>query len=233
VKNNLDLLYAADYMYNYLRQHNFQFNEYGFPVFRPEMFIDEWPEMVIPYKNRKHYIVKNPKKTLLCFYSPDIYLYPRIEKLEDDMEEYKRFMGCVFCDITVTWDLPQEMQEYLILVNHLHAAVLAVNGIKLAANLRIGNEETLKCLEGIPVNVMCASGFLGCKNLKGKYDFSFLNKIMQVMPYKLILFGKKDRIVEEQLYKNGICFKRYGDYNENRRSRPAALTSKSPANPNA
>lgn len=231
IKNSKDLLNAVMGFYDYLLKHNFQFNKHGFPIFSREMFLQRWPEWVIPYKNRKHWVVGDYKKTLLCFYTPDRNIYPRLEKTAEEIDEYKKYMGCIFCDLTVTWDLPPKMQEYLILVNHLHAAFLATKGIKLVANLRIGGEHSSKCLAGIPTNVMCASGFLSCKNLKTDNDLSYIRKVMQVLPSKLLIYGKKDRIVEEQLYKNGICFKRYGDYNENRRSRPAVLTSKPPEPP--
>lgn len=223
IKNSKDLLNAVMGFYDYLHKHNFPFNKHGFPIFSREMFLQEWPEQIIPYKNRKHWVVGDYKKTLLCFYTPDRNIYPRLEKTAEEIDEYKKYMGCVFCDLTVTWDLPPKMQEYLILINHLHAAFFATKGIKLAANLRIGSEHSSKCLAGIPANVMCASGFLGCDVLKSEYDFSFLRKVMQVLPSKLIIYGKEDKIASKQLGSNGINYRYYGDYNMQRNKKAIML----------
>lgn len=212
INNVIALAKKTDELYEYLRQHNFHFNEHGFPVFKREMFLDEWPEMVITYEKRNDKLVPDPKKTLLCFYCPDKDLYPRLDKVLDEIDEYKRFMGSVFMDITVTNDLPPDTQRLIMLANHLHGAVLAANGIKIVANLRTGDEESRKYLSGIPVNAMCSCGFLGCDVLKEEYDFSFLRKIMQVLPRKLVIYGKEDPIATKQLHGNGINYRYYPDF---------------------
>lgn len=57
-----------------------------------------------------------------------------------------------------------EMQEMMMLANQLFAAVLVVNNIKIIFNTRSGTKATTYHFKNVPRHVMCASGFLGCKN---------------------------------------------------------------------
>lgn len=105
VKNMMDLCKIADDFVRYLQDKGIKFNEMGFPIFKREMFLEELPEQIIPYDYRKNRIVTNPKKTLLNFYCSDARIYPRLEKVLDEIPEYGKYMGAVAMDITVTSDM--------------------------------------------------------------------------------------------------------------------------------
>ncbi len=208
--NLLDIFQITDNYLSYLKD-KIDFTEDGFPIFTKEMFLEEKPDMVITYANRKNKIVVNPKKTVLCFYDNDNTLYVRAEKVLNDIEEYKKYMGVIGLDITVTSDMDEEWQRATILLNQLHLAILACNGIKIVANLRIGSNETLNCLNSIPKNVMCGSGFLGCSRQTDATDFSYISKVLSVMPSTLLIYGKHDMAAEEQLNTMGIDYSIYPD----------------------
>ena len=47
-------------------------------------------------------------------------------------------------DATVTQDMDLEWQEEMMLLNQLFMAVLAVNDVRVVANLRTGSRETFR-----------------------------------------------------------------------------------------
>lgn len=119
-------------------------------------------------------------------------------------------MGVTGSDATVTADMDVEWQQAIILLNQLFDAVLAVNGIKLVQNLRIGMPSTLSCLLSVPEGVMAASGTLGCDPTE-EADISYSVKIHTLKPSGVMLYGRHDPIMEQQLQKSGIPYRRYED----------------------
>ena len=201
-----------DYLYNYLKEKNVQFNTDGFPIFEKNMFLDEWPDLVIPYSQRKNKRVVNKKKTVICFFDKDQKLYPRVSKVLNEIEEYKKYMGVIGMDITITTDMDKEMQRALLLLNQLFLMALAINGIKIVFNTRSAGLFTTTLFNNIPHNVMVASGLLGCKRSQFRYDFDYIQKIITLLPDKLIIYGKHDAIIEEQLNTLGLNYKFYCDF---------------------
>ena len=209
--NLLDLIKIIDEYLNYLKNHNFKFDENGFPIFTKNMFLTEVPDLIIPYCNRNDRRVKNKEKALICNFAPDKKIYPRLKKVFNDIEIYKEYIGVATADVTVTEDMDIEWQEVIILLNQLFGAILAVNGVKIVLNTRIGNLDNIKLLKNIPKNVMCISGFLGCKK-SDKYDYSYLIKILNLRPTNLLIYGKEDQNVNDMLDTMGIDFKYYIDF---------------------
>lgn len=210
IKNVCDLCTIADKYYKYLKG-KIEFLEDGFPIFSKEMFLDSEPDIIVPFHCRNNKIVKDRKKTVICFYSGDADLYCRLEKIFDDLQEYKKYQGIIGLDITVTTDMDLEWQNMIMLVNQLFLAVAACNGIKIVMNARIGNQETVENLKGFPKRIICATSFLGCDNLQSEYDFGFLSKVLYILPLKLLIYGKHDRIAEKQLLTMGIDYRVYSD----------------------
>lgn len=190
-----------------------EFDSRGWPIFKKEFFLEEWPELVITHRNRKNSLVKDKRRTLLCFYEGDKYIYPRFNRLNDEISEYREYLGVVAADITVTNDMDRELQALIMLANQLFMAILAVKGIKIVMNTRNGITETCEYFKNIPKGVMCASGFLGCDTSSGYWDtVPYINKILCLSPRKLIIYGKKDREVQEQLDILGIEYRRFNDF---------------------
>lgn len=212
IQNLFDIFVAIDELYLYLQDKEMKFDSEGFPIFTSEMFLKEWPELVILFSQRKNKRVINKKKTVLCFYDKDQKLYPRIKKVIDEIDEYKKFMGVVGLDITITEDMDEEWQRAIALLNQLFLAVIAVNGIKIVLNTRTAGIPNESFFENVPQDVMVASGFLGCEILENEYDFSYLKKIIKLLPNKLILYGKHDKKVENQLDIVGIDYRVYKDF---------------------
>lgn len=211
ISSLIDIMVLIDKCVAYLEGRGCRFDGDGFPILKRECFIDSWPNQLVPYRNRKSRIVEDPLKTALCFYCEDKRIYPRFEKLLDDIPEYRRFLGVVATDVTVTVDMDIEWQREIMLLNQLFMAIVAVNGVKVALNLRCGSHETLSCFDSVPPGVMCASGTLGCAPTVSSLDMSYLEKILRVRPSGVLLYGKKDSVMEDQLNVAGVPYRRYDD----------------------
>ena len=207
-----DLLDWINLALSYL-QGKIAFDPAGWPIFDPAYFLQDWPDQIVTYHNRNSRKIKDKSKTLICFFAPDREIYPRFVKLFSDMETYRSFMGAAGADITITDDMDYEMQECIALANQLFLAVLAVNDIPIVMNTRIGTSMTMATFRHIPRGVACISGFLGCKKSKNYWEAStYTDKILNLFPEKLMIYGKNDRLINGQLDVLGINFKYYEDF---------------------
>lgn len=212
IQNLKDIFLLIDDYYTYLKEHNISIDSNGFPVFTPDMFLTQWPDLVIPFSQRKNKRVTNKSRTVICFYDKDNHLYPRFYKLLAEISEYKSYMGVIGIDVTFTDDMDEEWQKATALLNQLFLAVLAVNDIKIVLNTRSASLDANSLWRNVPQGVMAASGFLGCDPLYSEDDFSFLKKILLLLPKKLIIYGKHDLIAEKQLDSMGIDYRVYKDF---------------------
>lgn len=195
----------------YLRGRGVRFERRGFPLLSRDSFLDEWPEQFVDYQHRNGAIVRDKRKTVICFYSPDDRLFPRLEKVLSDLPKYRGFIAVSGLDLTLTQDMDVEYQAYLMLVNALFMGVLAANGNKVVPNMRCGVRGTVELLSYVPTGVLWVSSSLGCQSLASPSETEFLEKALYVRPSKLALYGKRDAIVEDQLSKMGIDWRRYYD----------------------
>ena len=93
IRNFKDIFSMMEFLYQYLNGKDMKFNHEGFPEFRSDMFLNEWPDLVIPYSQRKNKRVKDKSKTVICFFDKDQRLYPRLKNVLEEIEEYKSFLN--------------------------------------------------------------------------------------------------------------------------------------------
>lgn len=212
IQSLFDIFVIIDELYQYLDDKEIKFDDDGFPIFTTDMFLNEWPELVVPFSQRKNKRVTNKRKTVICFFDKDHKLYPRLYKILSEIDEYKNYMGIIGLDVTITDDMDEEWQKAMALMNQLFLAVLAVNGIKIIINTRTGGLSADAVFSNVPQGVMLASGFLGCSKLETEENFSYLEKIIMLLPEKLIIYGKHDFVAESQLDVIGINYRVYMDF---------------------
>ena len=210
--NLTNILYIIDKYQEYLKSHGFKLNKYGYPIFKKSMFLDQFPDFIVTYAQRNNKRVKNKEKTLLCFFDQDVHLYQRFVKVFNEIKEYKKYLGVVGIDVTFTNDMDEEWQKLTSLLNMLFMAVLVCNGIKIVLNTRSAGLNPQVLFYSIPKGVMAASGFLGCDKTRYEYDLRYISKILSIMPSKLIIYGKEDKIAENQLNIIGINYVRQIDF---------------------
>lgn len=206
-----DILRLIDRYHQYLGHRDVAFAGDGLPIPERSWYLNNFPERIVPYKdrnNRKY--VSDQRRTVLCHYCADKFIFRRMQHPLNDVADYKRFMGTIGADLTVTEDMDIEWQRAIILLNRLYDAFLATNGIKLIQNLRIGSPATLDVLTVVPEGVLAASGTLGCPLTKPD-DLSYTLKLNVARPSGVMQYGRRDKFMEQQLDKLGIPHQRYDD----------------------
>jgi len=211
ISNIVDLLELERSYRDYLLSQNVDFDEKGFPIFQASMFLNEWPDVIVTYQCRNSTaLVKDPSKTAICFYTADSRIYPRLERVFKELDEYRRFIGVVSMDLTFTSDMDLELQLLILTINQLFTMILAVNGIRIILNTRSGGLDLSLAFKTIPKGIAISSGFLGCNRLS-KDNLSYLSKIIFLLPCKVLIYGKHDLVAEEQLERFGFIYKIYPD----------------------
>lgn len=211
IRNIIDLMELESSFREYLLSQNVEFDDNGSPIFHASMFLESWPEAIVTYQCRNNVaLVKDPSKTAICFYTADSRIYPRLEKVFDELNEYRRFIGVVSMDLTITDDMDLELQQLILIVNQLFTMILAINGIKIILNTRCGSLKFASAFKSIPKGIAVSSGFLGCGRLREE-DLLYISKIVFLFPCKVLIYGKHDLVAEEQLDRFGFAYKVYPD----------------------
>ncbi|MBP5491642.1 MAG: hypothetical protein J6Y08_02235 [Clostridiales bacterium] len=195
----------------YLLERDVKFDKLGRPIFQASMFLKSAPDMIVTFGCRNNpRLVKDPLKTAICFFAPDSDLYPRLEKVFDELDEYKRFLAVVTMDLTFTADMDVELQHLIVSINQLFSMILAINGIKLIQNTRSGGLNCTYAFTNVPTGISVASGFLGCSMIS-ENNLSYISKILFLLPSQIFIYGKHDAVAEAQLDQFGFTYRSYTD----------------------
>ena len=106
--------------------------------------------------------------SLLCYFMPDINLFRRIDKFEEDFAIITEYGGVCGFDLSPSIGMLRPRQRMSILINSIFNALLAIRGVKILPNCRIGDIKTQTMVNSFPDKVSFISGMHGCK----KYGFS-------------------------------------------------------------
>lgn len=214
---------------SYVNSRHVKFDRNGFPLIPASAYATSIPSDMLPYGRRNSRLCKDPRTTVICFFTDDRHIYPRFEHLLEEIDLYRRYAAVAVPDLTVTKDMDEPWQAFIMLLNQLFGAVLAVNGIKIIANTRCGSPQSQRYLQAIPKRVTCTSGSLGCAPINSPEDYSFTAKILAMQPKVLLIYGKRDRVAEDQLATLGLNVRRYSDAHtrSSRLSREARQESRS------
>lgn len=86
----VDIMRLIERYQQYLDQNGVSFDGRGFPSMRRDWYLDEWPDQVVTYRERKSSrLVTDPARTVLCFYCADERIYPRWEHVLEELDEYR------------------------------------------------------------------------------------------------------------------------------------------------
>lgn len=201
---------------SYLVEAGVEFDDDGFLVIERGSFAENEPDFIVEYE-RRNSLGAAPSRTAICFFESDERILRRFERLLDDIAEYKRFYAVCEPDLTVTADMDIEWQSVIMLANRLFVAILAVNGIKVIPNTRCGSAATRTLLSKLPSGLIWVSSSLGCKPAVDGSDLSFAAKMLRIRPRSVLLYGKEDPVVSDQLNRLGIESRRYPDAHAARR----------------
>lgn len=200
------------FLTNKLKELGCKFNELGFPIINENQFSCDIPEYIAPYNHKNSY--KYKEKTSICFYIDDKSLYPRIENIDLDINEYKNYSSILSLDISVSKNMPYNVQEYNMYQNSLYTAYLAYSGVKVIPSIRCGDENTIQFLSIYKNAPIIAFGIHGCKYTKlESYDeLMFLNTINYLNPEKILFYGRLSKKEKEIVDDLNILYEEYDDF---------------------
>lgn len=202
-----------DRMTSYLKDRDVSFDEEGFPILPSSCYSRKEPESIVPWNHRN--AAKDKENTALCFFMNDKLLYPRFNTIKEDAEKLISYSSFISMDVTVSRNMPVEVQEFNMRLNALYSAVLALkrDGTYIPS-LRCGGVSTLNHLNRYRNPPFVAFGMHGCFHSDDTNYDSFLlrSKLMMVWPGKALLYGKPTKRDIEDLNDLGIPYRIYPDF---------------------
>ena len=191
---NKNLFELIDELIVLEKENGIVFNGRGFPVFKPNMFVEKMPLQVLPYLHRKEASIE--RETCLCFYELDKLLYRHLTlaKLEQVAKELNKYQGFIGYDLSIFSDMLLPFQKFYILANLVIDMFFILHGNKMIPNLRgdeINGEFYFDLFKNSPI-VSC--GTLGCskyKEIKNSNKKLIEDYLKEHENQKLIIYGSK------------------------------------------
>ena len=200
----------------YLKEKGVEFCENGFPKFKPEWIIKTSPKLMAPF-NKRQYFWQNKQDISICYFCKDEHLYPRLDKVFEEINILKKYHSVCMMDISISPLMLDEVQRMNLLLNLLFICIIAVNDIRIIPSFRTGNFETLKLLiQSIGHSDYWVMGAIGTQQIRNNsfYEYLFRTKCMFVMPLHLLCYGRPNKQTIKCLNEYGIECKFYKDFRD-------------------
>lgn len=220
MKNYIDLFKIFSELHAFLKDSGIQFTKEGYPIFREEFILREKPREILPFSHRN--ACKKKSKTTVCFFENDKFLYRRLARLNQDLPVYKEFLGICGFDLSPRIGWSVESQKFNIALSQMAAIYLALHGVKIIPNFRIGLlEETISSLAVYPQGSPFALGVLGCykRKITQKDKIYLQTKILYALPSNIYIYGKLEDDLIDLLKDSGVSIKFFEDFRTANRKR--------------
>lgn len=204
----------------YLMERGVKFSPDGNVIPEKSWFLDEEPLEILPFYRRG--ACADPSKTAICFNEPDEFLYVRIRQAPNELDEYKKYLGVMPMDLSVSRFMPIEVQKFNLLLNDLALAFFGINGIKVAAPMRYGSLETIPHFQRYSEATIWSVGCVGTiKNGKESRHYEEYTRRAFVLsagcPTIILSYGKMHQEEKRDWQSFGASIREYADYNERSR----------------
>lgn len=170
---------------------------HGRPQVPLSMRYSDLPKHIETYEFRNEIPVTERKKSLICFYSMENRLWNRLNTIEEDCLIYREYGGIVGMDFSPSVNMLRPRQLHSILLNSIYDSLIAVRGIKVAINARIGDFGTNGIIDDFPKEGTLVFGNLGCKGMFALYSFLQFKRWLETeKPKNICIYGtfsKKDK----------------------------------------
>lgn len=208
----INLIKTANDLYCELKNLGIDFNVAGFPVFPEEVLLKDIPGEIVPFTKRKNAIQK--ERAVVCFFEEDEYLYRFMKNPDRYLMELKEYLGVGGFDLSPNIFWPSSQQRLNILISQMLTLYIAVKGsIKIVPNWRIGDLDTLGCLNSYPKETMFIVGALGSIRSRTIYDDVYLKtKMLVSRPSTLLVYGLSQKKYQSVLKEENIEGIFYEDY---------------------
>lgn len=191
-----------------------RFRDDGFPEFPEEMILGSLPDDldILPFAHRR--MASSKSSTLICSFENDADIYRCIAHLDDDIEQYRAYLGFCGFDLSARGGMDARLQRFNLLLNAMANTYLAVSaGIPMLPNFRIGGIETLEVLSLYPKGSIFAAGTLGCARGNVDYNCAYLRtKIMFAQPSEIAVYGTLRKEYARVLEEDSVSYRVIPDY---------------------
>ncbi len=158
-----NLLTWCDEHISYLKDSGIPFKK-GIPQLPEKYLYKENPSAVSTYTYRNDIPIESRQTALLTYYMYEDKLWPRLNKINADIEELKKYGGVSGFDLSPCVGMLRIRQRLSILVNAIHACYIGTKGIKVLPNYRAGDFGTICAADYFPDDCPFIIGNLGCSN---------------------------------------------------------------------
>lgn len=201
----------AEYLFTFLVRHGINFNDHGYPVIPAECILQEIPDEIVPYDHRNACV--HPSKTVVCYFAKDQRLYPRLDKLDEDIDKLRGYLAVGGFDLSPRREFDKSLQEFNLLLNRMVDAFRAVHGIKILPNFRTGSINTINALSSYPAGSNFLVGTLGCSQRHLKHgDVLLRSKLLYARPKELFIYGPLKDCYKVTLDDVGQEYKQFNDF---------------------
>ncbi len=185
-----NLLKWCDEHISYLKSHGIEFS-HEIPQLPHEYLFTDRPSAVSTFAYRNDIPEKARANALLTYFMLEDKLWPRLAKIDDDIEILREYGGVAGFDLSPCIGMLRPRQLLSILVNAIHACYLGIHGIKILPNYRAGDFGTLCAADFFPDDCSFIVGNLGCTNTEfkayGDYQLDII--LRRKRPEVLFVYG--------------------------------------------
>jgi len=208
---NSSIYTTAEYLFTFLVKHGIKFNIHGYPVIPAECILQDTPEEIVPFDHRN--ACNSPSKTVICFFSKDQRLYPRLGTLDKDIGKLRRYLAVGGFDLSPRREHDPSLQEFNLLLNRMIDAYRALHDIKILPNFRTGSIDTINSLSSYPSGSNFLVGTVGCaqRHLQ-QGDILLRAKLIYARPEMLFVYGPFKSLYQATLDELGQEYRHFEDF---------------------
>ncbi len=195
-----NILDWCDKKLSYLKEKGITFRK-GVPQLPEGYIFTGRPSAVSTYAYRNDIPKGSRTNAILTYYMFEEKLWPRLSKIDYDIEILKEYGGVAGFDLSPSIGMLRPRQKLSILVNAIHSCYLGTKGVRILPNYRAGDFGTICAADFFPDTCSFIVGNLGCeKNGFKKYGEYQLDIVLQYKkPPILYVYGSISKNVVERL----------------------------------
>ena len=155
------LIKWCDIKISFLKKNGIEFKN-DLPVLPQESLYSGIPQMVETYAHRNDIPSAITGSSLIAYFDNDVNLMNRIYKIDNEIEVLKQFGGICGFDLSPCVTMLRPRQKFSLLVSAVFNCYVALHGIKVLTNARVGDLSTISSLDNIPAKSNIITGEIGC-----------------------------------------------------------------------
>lgn len=136
----------------------------GLPVLPADSYYTDIALTIETFQFRNKILPKMRKQSLICYFSNDDRLIQRLYKIDEEIPILLEYGGICGFDLSPSVTMLRPRQKLSLLVSALFNCYVALHGVKILPNCRVGDLANMSVIANIPQRTNIISGELGCKN---------------------------------------------------------------------